>query len=255
VYWRKNLNGKEVKKGIYRKIGRKLEIDKTALFPEQVQIWFDEQFRLNGDEDEIFVQIFTELTLLQDGEKTIVRAHPNYSGNGEWHDYVGIYYDQAKCDLPARCACFFYEPDRETVGDNDLDAGRESEEETKQMEENRQPGERYMLVQECYYQTALEKRNSAKSLLFNDYRLQGVSSEMNTNRVMAKLACRECSNINNRLFCIDPEPNNGGAFWKSIEGNRREDNIFKIVLIRERQTEWVNLLLQRMRQMTGRKAG
>jgi hypothetical protein len=253
VYWRKNRKGIEIKNGIYKKVGRRLVQNSNALFPEQVQLWFSNHFPLQGAEDEIFVQIFTQLTITKNGEDTIVRAHPNYGGNGAWFDYVGIYYDQAECDLPARCACFFYEPEREEEQESDNAEASSECAEASNTTEKRIGGERYMLVQECYYPTAAERRQSEQSLLFEDFRLQGVESGHNEDRIVACLTCRDCKSIQNRLFCIDPEPNNGGAFWKSVVEKRTEHNIFKIVLIRERRTEWVERLLRRIRGMLGIK--
>jgi hypothetical protein len=228
--YKKNKDGKS---NIFKKVGNKLMGEHGIQFPESVTNWFDKnmfvQIKDGKLEEDVRVEIFTQLNIKKGEDTQLVRAHPNHCTNGPWFDYVGINYKYTNSDdeevteeLPARCACFFFQP---------YDTNE------------RQEGRAYMLVQESEYQTEEEKITSENSLLFADFSLEGEESKKNKDIIIAKLQCQELGMINCRMFCIDPEPNNGGAFWKKkVESDRK---VFPIVMIRDRQDEWVQRLMDR----------
>ena len=190
-------------------------------FPVCVENWFDE----NVVSEEASILLCTEVCIPgqddDDDNQTLIRAHPNFRAEGAWFDYISIMYEDPATgiqhEFPARVACFF-----RWAGDS---LGATS---------GFHDGDWACLVQESEYQTAEETSNT--SLLFDNWRLRGQTSQDGSRR-HAQLSCLPIETIERRVFAIDPEPMNGGAFWKEIKDE--DSGIFRIVVIKGRRDEWV----------------
>jgi hypothetical protein len=207
----------------------------AAYFPKQIVDWMETTFRgafeagagsLAGAR--LIVQLLTEIKLFnpENGEHEIVRAHPDYRSEGCWYDYVEIDYGDLGA-YPARCALFFVWP--EMLGaPQPTDCGLP----------DLNQGELAALVQPCKYQNQSQK--SRNSLLFSHWTLDhskgresisGIPREF----VTARFSCISAASINRRIFAIDPQPGDGGPFFKNIP---QSQSSFELIRVEDRQLEW-----------------
>jgi hypothetical protein len=223
-----------ISSGIYRAVDMGRATAKRApvkVFPKQVLRWLEGSFRQvlrtshGGGPTTLLVQLVTEIRLVnpESNQTDIVRAHPDYRGEGCWYDFVEVDYG-ALGKYPARCVLFFLLPSL-LVGRRPLLGGGPFE----GLEELSE-GELVALVQPVKYQSRAQKMRN--SLLFSDWTL-----EYTTNRsgqhgpVTAKFALIAAASINKRIFAIDLHPGDGGPFY-------RNTTTFEVVQVEDRQQEW-----------------
>jgi hypothetical protein len=209
----------------------------ATAFPPQVVNWFVKMFQplYNSPTGTLLVQIFTEIKLRdhESGESMIIRAHPNYRGEGCWYDHVNIDYGEGTGVHPARVAVFFSWPkgipsNEEITGLPDVNAG-----------------DLMMLVQQARNQT--EEQQMDPSIMFSHYTLEHkVTQRVTTNPITgmpqgslkeAVLALQSAWSINDRILVINPTPDDGGPFF-------REDSNFEILVVADRKWNWPNAFLE-----------
>jgi hypothetical protein len=208
----------------------------VTLFPKQILHWLDNSFRqvlraTPGRPQTLSVQLVTEIKLFnpENKEFEIVRAHPDYRGEGCWYEYVEIDYGEEIGSFPARCALFFQWPaGLETRGVGHFDRlGGVGE------------GELMALVQQSNFQT--RHQESGNSLLFSNWTLEHSPSNTQSGeegRSTAKFTCLAAASINRRIFAVDPcpRPRDGGPFFRNSFPHN--PTTFEIVKVEDRQLDW-----------------
>ena len=220
----------------------------VTLFPKQILHWLDNSFRqvlraTPGRPQTLSVQLVTEIKLFnpENKEFEIVRAHPDYRGEGCWYEYVEIDYGEEIGSFPARCALFFQWPaGLETRGVGHFDRlGGVGE------------GELMALVQQSQFQTRHQK--SGNSLLFSNWTLEHSTSNRSSGeegRSTAKFTCLAAASINRRVFAVDlcPRPRDGGPFFRNSFPHN--PTTFEIVKVEDRQLDWPTRFLSSYRDWT-----
>jgi hypothetical protein len=223
--------------GIYRAVEMGRSTAKRApvkVFPPQVLHWLEGSFRHvlrtthGGGPTTLLVQLVTEIRLVnpESNQTDIVRAHPDYRGEGCWYDFVEVDYGTLG-KYPARCVLFFLWPSLLVGGP--LGGGPfEGLEEVSE-------GELVALVQPVKYQSRAQQMR--KSLLFSDWTMEYTKSGSGQQgTVTAKFAVVAAASINRRIFAIDLNPGDGGPFYrKSAYTN---PSTFEVVKVEDRQLEW-----------------
>jgi hypothetical protein len=167
---------------------------------------------------EITVQLVTEIKLVDNstGKTELLRAHPNFRGEGCWYDYVEVSYGEDGL-YPARVAMFFLWPETipaEHSGFDFLVAG-----------------DAMVVLQEANYQTAAQQEDN--SLLFSHYVLK---HKQYGSRRKAVFAIQPATAINRRILAVNPNPGDGGPFF-------RDNSDFELVRVKDRLLEWPNIFL------------
>jgi hypothetical protein len=208
----------------------------VTMFPKQILHWLDNSFRqvlraTPGRPQTLSVQLVTEIKLFNPESKEfeIVRAHPDFRGDGCWYEYVEIDYGEEIGSFPARCAVFFQWPaGLETRGVGNFDRlGGVGE------------GELMALVQQSNFQT--RHQESGNSLLFSNWTLEHSPSNTQSGeegRSTAKFTCLAAASINRRIFAVDPcpRPRDGGPFFRNSFPHN--PTTFEIVKVEDRQLDW-----------------
>jgi hypothetical protein len=210
-------------------------------FPKQIVDWLEVEFRGafeayagSGAGARRIIQLLTEIKLFnpENGEYEIVRAHPDYRSEGCWYDCVDIDYGGLGA-YPARCALFFLWPEMFGGPQATSDNGSLSQ------------GELAALVQPCRrYQTPSQL--SRNSLLFSHWTLEHAKTASRGSRgrtregtregsVTAIFSCISVASINRRIFAIDPQPGDGGPFFKKSPPSQTS---FELIRVEDRQLEW-----------------
>jgi hypothetical protein len=201
-------------------------------FPDVVLEWFRKTFKGHKHQN-LTVQLATEMTLASGtDQEELLRAHPNYRQDGPWYDFVTVDYGQDYDNYPARCACFFEWPPGVSPGPGILGECRE--------------GDPMVLLQQSAYQD--DDEVSKESLLYSHYHLEHQAnldrSQTNIRR-RAKLACVSAATVNGRVFAIDPNPTNGGVFWKGPGRDKNKNPpLFSIILVKDRKSQWPESFLR-----------
>ena len=216
------------RRGICPVVGTTICSSTHVPYPSCVEQWFDKHVILDSNP----IQFSTEIIIKEsDGGRTIVRAHPNFRSEGEWFDYIFICYEnpqtQAEEEFPARVACCF-------KWDSSCFNATE-----RWIPDGLEDGDCVLLVQECEYQSPAQA--SCTSLLFDEWTLCGSVDASGTRRY-AKLSCMAAEAIQSRVYAIDPNPMNGGAFWKEVSLD--DSGRFDILLVKGRKDEWVENFLK-----------
>jgi hypothetical protein len=97
-------------------------------------------------------------------------------------------------------------------------------------------GELVALVQPVKYQSRAQKMRN--SLLFSDWTMDYTSSRNGQQgTVTAKFALMAAASINRRIFAIDPQPGDGGPFYRKSASTNA--STFEVgVKVEDRQLEW-----------------
>ena len=202
---------------------------KALQFPKEILDWFVSTFasHLEADDTPPSIQFLTELTVVKEGQKVLLRAHSNYRGEGPWYDFVEINYG-TDGRYPARCACFFEWPFGITPEDVNMDLDHCS------------GGTAVVLIHECKTQTKEEL--ARESLLYSHYTMDCKMvrhKKGRTARTIPVLRCVHPDNIDARLYVIDPLPGNGGIFGKKISSpTDKEPPPFHIIKVKDRTSKW-----------------
>ena len=186
-------------------------------FPTPILEWFNRAF--SGGFGEI--QLINEVTLgLGSPTPELIRAHPDFNGDGPWYDFVDVDYNELGV-FPSRCACFFEWPE---WGDP-FRAGIDWVPEKNSI---------MVLIHEC---NNISQANLVKeSLLYSHYTLRG-TIDSSRNQKLPILKCVSVESINGRIYCIDPTPDKGGIFFREKDRNNKYGE-FDIIKVKDRKTHW-----------------
>jgi hypothetical protein len=181
-----------------------------------------------GGPTTVLVQLVTEIRLVnpESNQTDIVRAHPDYRGEGCWYDFVEVDYG-ALGSYPARCVLFFLWPSLLVGGP----LGGGPFEGLEELSE----GDLVALVQPVKYQSRAQKMRN--SLLFSDWTMEYTKSGYGQQgTVTAKFALVAAASINRRIFAIDLNPGDGGPFYRKSASTNA--STFEVVKVEDRQLEW-----------------
>jgi Plavaka transposase len=193
-------------------------------FPKEVTSWFTKTFLGHGE-----VRLVNEMTLgIGTDTPELIRAHPNFGGQGPWYDFVLVDYGELVGKFPSRCACFFYWPewgDWEKAG----------------LDHIPNADDLMVLVHECG-----ELDQTRDSMLYTHYTLRSVINHTEKKRLPV-FKCFSAQTLAGRVYVIDTTAKIGGVFWKGQNGlyNRGspcyED--FDIIRVKDRKLTWPDAFL------------
>jgi hypothetical protein len=197
-----------------------------VVFDPQITQCLDNYFRQKVDmsnRNRFTVQLVSEITMIDEGrgKRDIVRAHPNYRGQGCWYDYVSVDYG-VNGYHPARVAIFFLWPHELPPDLSGFDYV--------------QAGDAMVVLQESEYQEGLQLTD--ESIMCSHHTLQHTSViTPDGHRRSATLKVHPSKTISRRIFAFNPNPNDGGPFF-------RESSQFEIVVVKDKQVEWPAIFLE-----------